>query len=73
LLVLSLYEQYQREGEAFKPRYLEILSAGGSDSPVRILERAGVAIRSPEFWGQGFGVLQRSLELLEAIPITVAP
>jgi oligoendopeptidase F len=73
LLVLSLYEQYQRQGDAFKPRYLEILSAGGSDSPVRILERAGVAIRSPEFWGQGFGVLQRSLELLEAIPITVAP
>ena len=73
LLVLSLYEQYQRQGEAFKPRYLEILSAGGSDSPVRILERAGVAIRSPEFWGLGFGVLQRSLELLEAIPITVAP
>jgi oligoendopeptidase F len=73
LLVLSLYEQYQRQGDSFKPRYLEILSAGGSDSPVRILERAGLAIRSPEFWGQGFGVLQRSLEQLEAIPITVAP
>ena len=72
LLVLSLYEQYRREGDSFKPRYLEILSAGGSDSPVRILERAGVAIRSPEFWRQGFGVLQRSLEQLEAIPITVA-
>lgn len=73
LLVLSLYEQYRREGDAFKPRYLDILSAGGSDSPVRILERAGIAIRSPEFWGQGFGVLQRSLEQLEAIPITAAP
>ena len=69
LLVLSLYEQYRREGSSFKPRYLQILSAGGSDSPVRILERAGIAIRSAEFWSQGFGVLQRLLEQLEAIPI----
>jgi len=36
---------------------------------VRILERAGIAIRSAEFWSQGFGVLQRLLEQLEAIPI----
>lgn len=69
LLVLSLYEQYRREGDLFKPRYLKILAAGGSDSPVRILETAGVPIRSPEFWGQGFGVLQRTLEQLEAIPV----
>jgi oligoendopeptidase F len=47
LLVLSLYQQYKREGEAFKPRYLEILSAGGSDAPVRILELGGFYIRSP--------------------------
>ena len=30
LLVLALYEQYKQEGESFIPRYLEILSAGGS-------------------------------------------
>ncbi|MGH2606426.1 MAG: M3 family oligoendopeptidase, partial [Anaerolineales bacterium] len=40
LLVFSLYQRYQREGASFKPAYVEILSAGGSDAPVRILERA---------------------------------
>jgi oligoendopeptidase F len=69
LLVLSLYEQYRQEGDPFKPRYLEVLAAGGSDAPVRILERAGVPIRSPVFWSQGFDVLQRALEQLEAIPV----
>ncbi len=36
LLVLSLYQQFKTEGEAFKPRYLEILAAGGSASPETI-------------------------------------
>ena len=69
LLVLSLYQQYLEEGESFKPRYLEILAAGGSDSPARILERAGIDIRSAEFWQGGFDVLKTALERLEAIEI----
>ncbi|MEE8569314.1 MAG: oligoendopeptidase F, partial [Anaerolineales bacterium] len=69
LLVLSLYQQYLQEGEGFKPRYLEILAAGGSDSPARILERAGIDIRSAEFWQGGFDVLKTALERLEAIEI----
>lgn len=69
LLVLSLYQQYLQEGESFKPRYLEILAAGGSDSPVRILERAGIDIRSADFWQGGFDVLEKALERLEAIEI----
>ncbi|OGO17890.1 MAG: oligoendopeptidase F [Chloroflexi bacterium RBG_16_48_8] len=69
LLVLSLYQQYRQEGEDFKPRYLEILSAGGSDAPVRILERAGVDVRSPDFWDGGFSVLAEALKQLEEIEI----
>lgn len=69
LLVLSLYQQYLQEGDAFKPRYLEILAAGGSDAPARILERAQIDIRSRAFWQGGFNVLQEALERLEAIEI----
>jgi len=69
LLVLSLYQQYLQEGESFKPRYLEILAAGGSDSPARILDRAGIDIRSADFWQGGFDVLKTALERLEAIEI----
>jgi oligoendopeptidase F len=67
LLVLSLYQQYRAEGELFKPRYLQILSAGGSDSPERILQRAGIDIRSAAFWQGGFNVVESSLRKLEAI------
>ena len=72
LLVFSLYEQYKQEGEAFKPRYLEILTAGGSDAPMRILEGAGIEIRSEEFWRSGFKVVEQSVERLEALPMEVA-
>lgn len=69
LLVLSLYQQFLEEGEAFKPRYTKLLSAGGSESPVQILEAAGIDIHSPEFWQGGFDVLQAALERLEALGI----
>jgi len=69
LLVLSLYKQYQEEGESFKPRYLEILSAGGSDAPADILGRAGIDIYSRDFWQGGFDVIKDLIAQLEAIPI----
>jgi oligoendopeptidase F len=69
LLVLSLYKQYREEGESFKPRYLEILAAGGSDSPVRTLEKAGIDVASPDFWNGGFQVVEEALQKLEAIPV----
>jgi len=72
LLVLSLYQEYLEEGDAFKPRYFEILAAGGSEAPARILEKAGIDIRSADFWQGGFDVLERALERLEALDVVVA-
>jgi oligoendopeptidase F len=69
LLVLALYQQYKQEGESFVPRYLEILSAGGSLPPIEILDRAGVDVRKPAFWQGGFDVLARMVDELEAIPV----
>ena len=69
LLVLSLYKRYKSEGEAFKPTYLQILEAGGSDAPARILARAGIAMEQAEFWQGGFEVLQDMVNQLEALPI----
>jgi oligoendopeptidase F len=69
LLVLSLYQQFLAEGEGFKPRYINLLAAGGSEAPVRILEEAGIDIHSPEFWQGGFDVLQTALERLEALEL----
>ena len=69
LLVFALYQQYKAEGEPFKARYLEILAAGGSDSPVRILDRAGINVRSAEFWRGGFQVLEEALERLTSLEV----
>ena len=69
LLVISLYRQYQNEGDSFKPRYLEILSAGGSMAPVEILTRAGIDVSKAEFWQGGFDMLEEMLGELEKLPI----
>jgi oligoendopeptidase F len=67
LLVCSLYQQYKAEGEAFKPKYLKILSAGGSEAPEKILADAGIDIRSPQFWQGGFDVLNKMVDELEKL------
>ena len=71
LLVFSLYQQYKAEGESFKPKYLKILSAGGSEAPARILSEAGIDISSAKFWQGGFDVLSRMVDELEKIPAEV--
>jgi oligoendopeptidase F len=67
LLVLALYQQFQQEGDSFIPRYKEILAAGGSDAPERILKNAGINIRDPKFWQGGFDVLTNLVDQLEKL------
>ncbi|MDK1117499.1 MAG: M3 family metallopeptidase, partial [Anaerolineae bacterium] len=67
LLVLSLYQQFKREGDAFKPKYLKILSAGGSKAPAKILSEAGIDIESAAFWQDGFDVVEGLVKQLEAL------
>lgn len=69
LLVLSLYKQFKAEGDSFKPRYLKLLSAGGSQAPEKTLTEAGINIRSAEFWQGGFDVIKELVEKLEELPI----
>ena len=69
LLVLSLYQQFLAEGDAFKPRYLKILSAGGSQAPTSILSAAGIDITKADFWQGGFDVVVGMLDKLDSIPV----
>lgn len=69
LLVLALYQQYLAEGDAFKPRYFRLLSAGGSEAPMRLLAEAGFDPADPAFWHGGFDYLARQVDQLEQIPI----
>jgi len=65
LLVLALYQQYRIEGETFIPRYLKILSHGGSEAPTKILTEAGLDISSTDFWQGGFDALENMIAELD--------
>jgi len=67
LLVLALYQQYRLEGEAFVSKYLKILSYGGSESPMKILNEAGLDITSPAFWQGGFDFIKNMIAELEKL------
>ena len=66
LLALSVYERYLAEGESFVPRYLEMLSAGGSRSPEELGRIVGVDLVDPGFWDAGLALVERQLEQAEA-------
>jgi len=65
LLVLSLYKQFQEEGDSFKPRYMKILSSGGSIAPIPLLRNAGIDVSTAEFWQGGFDVIDGMVTKLE--------
>ena len=59
LLVLALYRMYQQEGEAFVPKFVELLERGGSESPDRLLAPFGIDFQDASFWQKGFDELNR--------------
>ncbi len=66
LVTLALYAQYRAQGEAFVPKYLEFLSAGGSATPQELLLPLGVDLSSPQVWDPGFEEMDRMIALAEA-------
>lgn len=67
LLALSMYDQYKQEGEPFKARFVELLAAGGSLSPIDILQKANIDVYAASFWQGGFNVLAGIVEQLETL------
>ena len=65
LLVLALYRMYQKEGAAFVPKYLDLLSTGGSEAPQTILAKVGVDMASEDFWQSGFDTIREMVNYLE--------
>jgi oligoendopeptidase F len=67
LLVFALYKQFKAEGDSFKPRYIKMLSAGGSEAPMQVLQDAGIDVRQASFWQGGFDVISGLVDQLEKI------
>jgi oligoendopeptidase F len=57
LLVLALYARYQQVGAEFANKYLEMLSAGGSNWPHEIVRPLGVDLKDLNFWKDGLQIL----------------
>jgi oligoendopeptidase F len=67
LLVLALVKKYEQEGPAFVPKYLEMLSAGGSKPPHVLVGTLGVDVTDPAFWGLGLKLLDEMVVEAEGL------
>jgi oligoendopeptidase F len=65
LLALSVYRQYQEQGEGFVGSYLELLARGGSLPPEELGKIVGVDLADPEFWIGGLNIIEQQLEAAE--------
>jgi len=67
LLALSLFQRYKKEGKDFVPSYINILAAGGSKKPEKLLAEYGFDIRSPKFWQEGFDYINEQVKTLSSL------
>lgn len=65
LLALSVYRRFEREGEAFVPTYVEMLSRGGSLAPEELGRIVGVDLADPAFWDGGLAIVEEQLVAAE--------
>jgi oligoendopeptidase F len=61
LLALSVYERYEQEGAEIVPRYVQLLSAGGSAPPEQLGRMVGIDLADPGFWEAGLRLVERQL------------
>ena len=69
LLALSVYRRYTEDGPDFVPRYLEMLSAGGSLPPEELGRIVGVDLADPGFWDGGLDIVAEQLDAAEAAAV----
>ncbi|HEY8764445.1 MAG TPA: M3 family oligoendopeptidase [Solirubrobacteraceae bacterium] len=67
LLALSVYKRYLEEGHSFVPRYLGLLSAGGSRNPEELGAMVGIDLADPGFWDAGLKLVEEQLSAAEEL------
>jgi oligoendopeptidase F len=65
LLALSVFKQYEEQGADFVPRYLHLLSAGGSMAPEELGKIVGCDLADPSFWDGGLAIVEAQLDAAE--------
>ncbi len=67
LFVLTLYQKYKEDPKGFVPKYLEMLSLGGSRKPAEIAAIAGLDFKRPDFWQSGLRLLEELMQQAEKL------
>jgi len=68
LLALSFYGIYEEQGEKFVDNYMNVLAAGGSDSPQNIIKKElGLNITKELFWQKAFDLIRKDLNELKKL------
>jgi len=60
-----VFRQYEEQGSDFVPRYLHLLSAGGSMAPEDLGKIVGCDLADPDFWDGGLAIVEQQLEAAE--------
>ena len=60
-----MYARYQEEGDAFVPAYLDLLRAGGSDTPENLARIVDCDLADPNFWRNGLKIVENQLTAAE--------
>lgn len=66
LLALAVYKRYRDVGPAFVPKYIEMLSAGGSMPPEELGKIVDCDLTDPGFWAGGLQIIEDQVNEAEA-------
>src|SRR2546430_8704852 len=67
LLALAIYQRSREEGPGFAPRYFDLLTAGGSDSPEALTSKLGVDLGDSKFWEGGLDQISTLVDEAEEL------
>ncbi|MFH1865709.1 MAG: M3 family metallopeptidase, partial [Candidatus Eisenbacteria bacterium] len=62
LFGLGVYATYLKEGDAFIPRYKELLRSTGEGKAADLAARFGIDIRSRDFWDASLAILSKQVD-----------
>ncbi len=72
LVALLLYRRFREDADAFAPKYLDLLAAGGSASPADLVAPFGLDLRSTDTWREAFTELDALREEAERLATQAA-
>ncbi|MFN2609928.1 MAG: M3 family oligoendopeptidase [Actinomycetota bacterium] len=67
LFSLAIYQKYLEDKDAMVAPYMELLAAGGSDSPERLAKIVGIDVSDPGFWTRGLDAIDSWLKEAEVL------